>query len=318
VGGVSGRRNGTATDLTLPRTFDARYGHGIRRGVSLGGGGTFFVAWQLGYLTALADRGVRIDRADRLVGTSAGSVVAATLAHDRLHLLHAESQLMAKVPSVMNDLFPSRVDTPSQQLALNRYVQSADSHPATIRSIGHAALAAVTPSPSTMTRGLALVIGTRWSSDALWMTCVDTLTGDRGVATRSSAISMALGAAASSAVPGIFTPQVIGGRKYMDGGVGGTAVHLDLLAGAGKALVLSLYRDSDLTHGMLTLAPGDLDAELAELRASGTEVFFQVPRSHPMDVKALMDPKAVPGAMAMGSEQAHEDVDAGGLASFWA
>lgn len=311
-------RGGRASPgLARPRSFEARYGRGVRRGVSLGGGGTYFVAWQLGYLKTLADKGVRIDRADRLVGTSAGSVVAATLSHDRLHLLHAESQLMARVPSVMNDLFPSKVETPSQQLALNRYVQSTDADPATVRSIGHAALAAVTPSPTTMTRGLALVLGTRWSSDALWMTCVDTLTGDRCVATRSSSVSMALGAAASSAVPGIFTPQVIGGRKCMDGGVGGTAVHLDLLAGADRALVLSLYRDPELTHGMLTLAPGALDQELTELKASGTEVFFQAPESHPMDVDGLMDPTAIPAAMAMGARQAGQDVEAGGLATFW-
>lgn len=304
-------------DLARPRSFEARYGSGVGRGVCLGGGGTFFVAWQLGYLKTLGDHGLRIDRADRLVGTSAGSIVAATLAHDRIHLLHAESQLMSRVPSVMNDLFPSRVDTPSQQVALNRYVQSADATPATVRSIGHAALAAVTPSAATMTRGLSLVIGERWTSESLWMTCVDALTGERCVATRASSISVALGAAASSAVPGIFSPQVIGGRKYMDGGVGGTAVHLDLLAGADKALVLSLYRDPDLTQGMLTLAPGDLDCELRELRASGTEVFFQTPTSHPMDVGGLMDPRAVPAAMAMGARQAEEDVDTGGLAAFW-
>jgi NTE family protein len=168
-----------------------------------------------------------------------------------------------------------------------------------------------------MRRGLSLVIGERWASDSLWMTCVDALTGERCVATRASSISVALGAAASSAVPGIFTPQVIGGRKFMDGGVGGTAVHLDLLAGAGKALVLSLYRDPELTHGMLTLAPGDLECELTELKASGTEVFFQAPESHPMDVAGLMDPKAVPAAMAMGARQAQDDVETRGLATFW-
>ncbi len=301
-----------------PARSTRRYGRGVGRGVSLGGGGTYFVAWQLGYLKALADHGIRIDQADRLVGTSAGSVVAASLAHGRLRILHTESALMARLPSVMGELFPSRVDTPSQQRALDLYVQASDSTPATVRSIGHAALAAVTPSPKTMTRDLALVIGERWSSEALWMTCVDAFSGDRCVTTRATSISVALGAAASCAVPGIFAPQVVAGRKCMDGGVGGSAVHLDLLAGAGRALVLSLYRDPELTHGMLTLAPGDLERELVALRSSGTEVFFRAPRSHPMDVAGLMDPGTAPEAMAMGAQQGEEDAEAGDLAEFWA
>ena len=39
--------------LALPRDFDARYGDGLRFGVSLGGGGLFFVAWQVSYLHEL-------------------------------------------------------------------------------------------------------------------------------------------------------------------------------------------------------------------------------------------------------------------------
>ncbi len=307
-----------ASDPVLPRSFADLYGRGVRRGVSLGGGGTYFVAWQVGYLKTLIDRGIGIDRADRMVGTSAGSVVAATLAHHRLDRLFDESELMSRLPGVMSKLFPAQVDTPSQQRALDRYVNATDSTPATVRSIGHAALAAVTPNVATMPRDLTLVLGRHWESDALWMTCVDAFTGDRCVMTRSTAQSVSLGAAASSAVPGIFPPQVVAGRKCMDGGVGGTAVHLDLLAGADKAIVLSLYRDSELTHGMLTLAPGDLDRELAELKAAGTEVFFQAPESHPMDVDGLMNPTAVPDAMAMGVRQANEDADAGDLADFWA
>jgi NTE family protein len=307
-----------STDPVLPRSFEARYGEGIGRGVSLGGGGMFFVAWQLGYLKSLADHGVRIDRADRVVGTSAGSIVAATLAHERLSLTFAETALMSRVPSLISKLFPSRVSLSSQQRALDLYIQASDSSPSTIRSIGYAALAAVAPDSATMPRDLALILGEHWSSDALWMTCTDAYTGDRCVMTRATSVSVALGAAASSAVPGMFVPQVVAGRKCMDGGVGGTAVHLDLLAGAGKALVLSLYRDPELPRGMLTLAPGDLDHELTELKASGTEVFFRSPESHPMDVDGLMDPEAVPEAMAMGSRQATGDAEAGGLSGFWA
>ncbi len=305
-------------DPALPHSFSAQYGAGVRRGVSLGGGGTYFLAWQVGYLKTLADHGIVVDRAERLVGTSAGSIVAATLARDRLRSLYSESAILSRIPGIIGRLFPTRVDTSSQQHALDLYMKATDAAPDTIRLIGHAALAAVTPGVETMPRDLTLVIGERWESDALWMTCVDTYSGERCVVTRLSNASLARGAAASSAVPGIFAPQVIVGRKCMDGGVGGTAVHLDLLAGAEKALVLSLYRDPELPHAMLTLAPGDLDHELSELRSSGTEVFFRTPDHHPMDVAGLMDPKGVPVAMAMGVRQAGEDIQAGELARFWA
>ncbi len=302
----------------MPRSFAARYGQGLRRAVSLGGGGTYFVAWQVGYLKTLLDHGVDIDRANRVVGTSAGSIVAATLTHHHLDRLYGETALMSRMPGVMDKLFPSEVDKPSQQRALDLYLNATDSTPDTVRAIGRAALAADTPSPDTMPRSLFMVLGDEWKYPALVMTCVDTLTGDRCVLSRSSQLSVNHGAAASSAVPGIFAPQVVAGRKCMDGGVGGTAVHLDLLAGAERALVLSLYRDADLTHGLLTLAPGDLDHEIAELKATGTEVYFRAPESHPLDIHGLMDPAAAPGAMAMGVRQASADLEAGELAAFWA
>ena len=49
----------------------------LRRAVVLGGGGVTGVAWEVGLLLGLAEAGVDLGAADLLVGTSAGSVVAA-------------------------------------------------------------------------------------------------------------------------------------------------------------------------------------------------------------------------------------------------
>ncbi len=46
----------------------------------LGGGGVTGVAWEIGLLAGLADRGIELGAADLLVGTSAGAVVGAQLA----------------------------------------------------------------------------------------------------------------------------------------------------------------------------------------------------------------------------------------------
>src|SRR5689334_13822556 len=49
------------------------------KGLVLGGGGVTGVAWEIGLLFGLAEQGVDLSDAGLLVGTSAGSVVAAQL-----------------------------------------------------------------------------------------------------------------------------------------------------------------------------------------------------------------------------------------------
>jgi NTE family protein len=133
------------------------------------------------------------------------------------------------------------------------------------------------------------------------------------VVTAATATTPARAAAASSAVPGIFAPQPIADRRCMDGGVSGTGVHLDLLAGSRRALVLALT-DGSTGDAMMTLHPNDGRQEMADLEASGTEVVLRVPEE--VDLLTLMSPSAVPGALAMGARQAADDV--GMLATFWA
>ena len=49
----------------------------------LGGGGVTGIAWEIGLLKGLRDGGVDVTGADTVIGTSAGSVVGAVLAHGR-------------------------------------------------------------------------------------------------------------------------------------------------------------------------------------------------------------------------------------------
>ncbi|MGW2626808.1 patatin-like phospholipase family protein [Micromonospora taraxaci] len=49
----------------------------MQRALVLGGGGVTGVAWELGLLAGLVERGVPVTGADLVVGTSAGSVVGA-------------------------------------------------------------------------------------------------------------------------------------------------------------------------------------------------------------------------------------------------
>lgn len=93
----------------------------------------------------------------------------------------------------------------------------------------------------------------------------------------------------------------------MDGGVSGTGTHLDLLAGARRAIVLGLTDGADVVEGRMTVAPGATVRELDELRGTGTDVMFRMPES--VDIDRLMDPTAVPDAVAMGRRQAGADAE---------
>lgn len=294
--------------LAVPRSFEARHGLGASLGVSLGGGGLFFVAWQATYLHELSRRGVDLSAAELVVGTSAGSLVASVMTAGRLPRLRSEIGLLARAPKLLAALAPASDLSPSQERARDLFGAAQDARPATIREIGHAALAADTPPERVMARNVALVLGARrWPAPQLNITCVDAFTGERCVLTNRAGVAVNSAVAASSAVPGLFPPQSIGGRRCMDGGVSGTGIHLDLLAGARRSLVLALTDGEGEDVGAMTVAPGSTVAEIQALRGSGTDVVIRMPRS--WDVDTLMDPAAVPDAVAMAVEQAAEDAD---------
>ena len=160
--------------LAKPVSFDARYGAGVDRYLVLGGGGIVFVAWLLGYLRGLAEHGVAVESADRVVGTSAGSVVATVVTAGHLARAHREIEALAKAPGVVAALVPAGDLHPSQQHALELFWNADNARPETVRAIGHAALAARTPAVDTLPRSLELVLGQRhWSSGALCITATD-------------------------------------------------------------------------------------------------------------------------------------------------
>ncbi|MFA5884041.1 MAG: patatin-like phospholipase family protein, partial [Acidimicrobiia bacterium] len=176
-------------DLARPRDFTAGYGAGVQRALVLGGGGIVFVAWQLGYLRALEEHGVRVGDADRIVGTSAGSVVATIVAGGRLRRAHFQVEMLGKMPKLVAVMAPAQKLQRSQQRALERFWTADNDRPETVRAIGAAALAAVTPDVATLPRSLQLVLARRrWPSPALHITTVDAFTGERCVITESAGV----------------------------------------------------------------------------------------------------------------------------------
>jgi NTE family protein len=293
--------------LAWPRDFEARSAAGLDRAVELGGGGLFLLAWHVAYLHEMHDHGIDLSRAPRLIGTSAGSVMATGLAGGKLGPLHRMVGTLEKQPAIIDRLAPAGDPSPSQAHARELFWFMPDSEPATIRAVGHAALAARTPSADTTARTLGLLLGMRrWPSESLHVTCMDTYTGERCVVTKAAGVSPSRAVAASSCVPGIFTPQPIRDRKCMDGGVSWSGIHADLAAGADHAIVLALPNLEISRSPDGTPSAENSDAELQELEATGTRVFHRTPED--VDPEKLMDPASVAKAFAMGKRQAKDDV----------
>jgi len=305
-----------APDLVRPMDFAARYGTGLDRTLVLGGGGVFFIGWQTAYLAASADAGIDLAGADRVVGTSAGSLVGSLLCAGRLNHLARLADVFTRAKGLISFLAPVGDFHPSQQRALDLLLAAADNEPATLREIGHAALAAQTPSARTMRRNVGLLVDSRrWpgGDDRLAITCVDAFSGERLVVDRRAGVRARAAVAASSALPGIFAPQLIHDRRCMDGGISGSGTHCDLVAGSRRAVVLSMAGDEPLPQAMGATPVDAMPRELAGLRASGAALFFRSPAVP--DGYNIMAPESLQDGLTMGRQQAAADIDE--LREFW-
>ncbi|MFG3015267.1 patatin-like phospholipase family protein [Streptomyces cinerochromogenes] len=230
----------------------------------LGGGGVGGIGWLTGVLAGLADAGRDVTGAGLLVGTSAGSAVAAQLGSG----LGLEELYARQVdPAVQAVEITAETDLEKFAAEIGAAVESGASVPELRRAVGRVALAARTVSEAER----RAVIESRlpvhaWPERALKVVAVDAESGEPRVFDRTSGVSLVDAVAASCAVPGVWPPVTIGGRRYVDGGVRSVA-NADLAAGAERVLVL-------VPLGVTEPFPSEqpLERAVAELRDRGAEV----------------------------------------------
>lgn len=218
----------------------------MRTGVVLGGGGPVGIAWEIGVLAGLADAGVVLDP-ERVVGTSAGSVVGAHLAAGTpLDELVAEQTVGHELPGA-EDTPPDDSGTAGDSRrpsgpapgAMERVIEIfsiiGDGREMTTEkaaTIGGLALDATTIPEDRWIASFDRLLGDLdWPETDLWVTAVDCLTGERRSWRRADGVPLATAVASSCAVPGMFPPVSIDGRRYTDGGVWSPS-NLDLLIGS--------------------------------------------------------------------------------------
>lgn len=209
-----------------------------KRALVLAGGGVAGIAWETGILTGIADESQSTARllldSDVLVGTSAGSVVAAQIASGRtLSGLYARQvqETSAEIdPGVsiddITDLFRAAISRPFATL------------PQKLQRIGALALASETVAEPIRREVIAQRLPSHvWPDRTLRITAIDVATGELIVLDRDSGVDLVDAVAASCAVPGAWPPVTLGGRRYMDGGVG-SSVNLDVADDCAAAVVL--------------------------------------------------------------------------------
>jgi NTE family protein len=187
----------------------------VTRALVFGGGGVTGIAWSLGLLAGLAADGVDLSDTDLVVGTSAGSVVGAQFAN-RVPL---EEQYAAQLAATSSErpASMSRGTTLSMVGALARSWRD----PVRFRArVGAIALRADTvPEAERKAIITARLTVPTWPSVPLRLAAVDAVSGELVVFDRDSGVELVDAIAASCAIPGIWPPATVAGRRYVDGGI---------------------------------------------------------------------------------------------------
>jgi NTE family protein len=294
----------------------------MTKALVLGGGGPVGIGWEAGLLVGLQRGGVDLSDADAVIGTSAGSVVGFTLSSGA-DLADATSLIGSAVQRAGPATADLAVGAETLEFVLSSLAAAAaDSAGAqTVRArIGQLALQVSTMSEVTWLGMFETFAGAEWPA-VFRCTAVDTADGSYQLWDRDSGVDVQHAVASSCAVPGIFPPVSIRGRRWMDGGVR-DMLNADAAAGheivvAVSCTVLEAPKGLDL--------PG-LDAMLGSIRArvdglvdEGAKVETIVPSPEMLEISEwglnLMDFGRAGAAYEAGVRQGEELAE--GLAGVW-
>ena len=289
------------------------------RALVLAGGGAAGNAWELGLVAGLSEAGVDVTEADLIIGTSAGSTVAAQItAGIRPAELYAA--VLAEVPRPpANAAGPDRgraptIPGPAYLDWSNAIIGSSQDASDMRRRMGAAALEMDASDGSGATRWRKVVAARlpshHWPDRRVLIPAVDARTGEPVVFDRHSGVDLVDAVAASTSA---MTPYRIGEHRYINGGYR-RSENADLAAGCARVLVLSPFGGRSrmpLGWGM------DLATQVGELREGGSRVETVFPdggAGEVFDANALDPSTRLPAARG-GYEQGRGLGEL--LADFW-
>lgn len=260
----------------------------VTRAVVLGGGGPVGIAWESGIAAGLAEHGINIGEADFIMGTSAGSVVGSQLALGRSpqSLLAAQLALPAATGLPPGSGTPASAPDLTPLMELMARAATSTDPPEQVRAeIGAFALAAKTMSEEEWLASFGRIAdfgAEGWPGHSYTCTAVDAETGEFVTWGQGSGVPLGRAVASSCAVPGIFPPITLNGRRYIDGGMR-SATNADVAKGHDRVLAVAV------TVGLAPPGVPDrsrmsLDDEVGALREGGAAVETIVPDRESLEV----------------------------------
>jgi NTE family protein len=284
-----------------------------RRAIVIGGGGVLGGTWAVGALSALeGELGVAAGDVDLLVGTSAGSVLAALIASGvstgELRQEYGEEKVTSG-PLAGYEWNPvratggsrpgwPRILRPGSPRLFGSGLVNFGELPLTavlsgllppggksLERVGHL-IDAVSP----LGEWAQVGVHSTGNNPEVWVVAMDYETGKRVVFGRAGAPHASLSEAvmASCAIPGWFAPQKIGNRTYVDGGaVSATSIDVVSHEGYDEVYVIAPMSLTQSDHPKSLTAKLERQwrgvvartaaAEIMEVEAGGAQVFIASP-----------------------------------------
>ena len=265
------------------------------RALVLAGGGNAGIGWETGVLRGLLDSGLDVLDADLVVGTSAGASVGAQITSGVALTDLYEQRLAA---GALASELPVPDDDGSRLAAIGAVLAGTGSMQEVCVRIGALALASRTVTEEARRAVIAARLPAHaWPERRLLVTAVDAASGELRCFDRSSGVSLVDAVAASCAVPGVWPPVTIDGRRYIDGGVRSIA-NVDLAEGCDRVLVLAPFPDLEVTA-----FGGGLRAQIAGLSPSRVHLVVPDAASRAAFGNNALDARAIAPSARAGREQ---------------
>jgi NTE family protein len=274
------------------------------RALVLGGGGITGAAWEVGLMAGLAARGVDLTTADLVLGTSAGALAGAQVTSGlplaelyQAQCAPSEVVVTATMGRALMFRYGLAVFTPgSAARARKRLGRLARASPPLAEAQRRAVIGAWLPSHE-------------WPAQRLLITAVDARTGEGGTFDSSSGVSLIEAVSASCAVPGVWPPVLLNGRRWMDGGMR-SATNADLAAGYERVVVVA-----PIWKGLRVMPAALLQCR--DLARAGSAVVLVAPNAESAAAMGsnVLDSAGRPAAAQAGYAQAEAALS--DVAAFW-
>ncbi|MBT2445057.1 patatin-like phospholipase family protein [Streptomyces sp. ISL-36] len=278
-----------------------------RRALVLGAGGLVGAGWEIGVLLGLAKSGIDLSTADLIVGSSAGAVVGALFASGRFTLAELyEGQLDDSPGEPAARLGAGTILRYTTAVLTSRTPEMYG------RKLGRLALGAATVDEAARRETVARRLGpvTRWPERRLLITAVDASTGELTAFDAANGAPLVDAVTASCAIPGLWPPATVDGRRWIDGGVHSTA-NAHLAAGHDRVVVIA----PNASGNKAIASPARQGAALAGTGAR-VEVITPDAASKQAFGRGALDPSRRGPAARAGRAQAAAHAEA--VAAVWA